>query len=93
MPSHVDFKHELFRMMREAQRLGRDAIEIKAGELHRRVGSYPGKDHRMPVCCQVMRNQFSAEYGDVVLDEPASGIGASLRIRYRLPRFESLTSK
>jgi 5-methylcytosine-specific restriction protein A len=29
-------------------------ININAGELHRRLGSYPGPDHRMPNCCRAM---------------------------------------
>jgi hypothetical protein len=88
MPSAEDFKHELFQMMAEALKSGSEFVEIEAGELHRRAGGYPGKDHRMPNCCQVMRAQVALDYGDVVKNEPPSGQGASLRIRYRLPRVE-----
>ena len=88
MPTAIEFETELFQMMREAQRAGNEFVEIEAGELHRRVGDYPGRDHRMPTCCQVMRGQCTLDYGDAVLSEPPSGQGASLRIRYRLPRIE-----
>jgi hypothetical protein len=84
------FLNELMAMMREAQRAGMDAVEIEAGELHRRVGGYPGRDHRMPMCCGVMREQFSEEWGDRVLHEPPGGQGASLKFSYRLPRFDPI---
>ena len=92
MPKAQDFFNELMVMMREAQSAGLDAVEIEAGELHRRVGGYPGRDHRMPICCGVMREQLSEKWGDRLVQEPPSGEGASLRISYRLPRFEPLTA-
>jgi 5-methylcytosine-specific restriction protein A len=89
MPSVKDFRNELMLMMREAQRAGNESIDVEAGELHRRVGAYPGRDHRMPICCGVMREQLAVDYGDVVTNEPPKGQGAKLRIRYRLPRIEA----
>ncbi len=38
----------------------------------------------MPICCHVMRKNM--QRGDEVLWEPPSGVGASLTIRYLLPR-------
>jgi 5-methylcytosine-specific restriction protein A len=86
MPTADDFRHELFVMMAEAQKAGTEFVEINAGELHKRVGGYPGRDHRMPNCCQVMKAQIALDYGDAIVDEPPSGHGPSLTIRYRLPR-------
>lgn len=88
MPTAEDFSNELFRMMAEAGKAGDEFVEIEAGELHRRVGGYPGRDHRMPNCCRVMREQLSLDDGDAVISEPPSGQGASLAIRYRLPRLQ-----
>ena len=88
MPSADDFKNELLRMMREAQRAGNESVEIEARELHRRMGGYPGHDHRMPICCEVMKAQLAIDYGDAVTNEPPSGQGDSLKIRCRLPRIE-----
>jgi hypothetical protein len=73
-------------MMNEAVHDGRETTEINAGELHSRVADYPGRNHRIPVCCEVMRGAFAADAGDVILEEPPSGQGASLTIRYVLPR-------
>jgi 5-methylcytosine-specific restriction protein A len=49
------------------------------------IGGYPGAGkHRMPVCCEAMRSEKRA--GDEIVFEPPKGKGASLTIRYRLPR-------
>ena len=86
MPTAQEFKMELHRMMYEAMQEGKATADINAGELHRRVGGYPGANHRMPVCCEVMRSAIAADAGDAVLSEPPSGQGASLTVRYVLPR-------
>ena len=86
MPTAEDFKLELHRMMLEAMKEGRESAEINAGELHRRGGGYPGKNHRMPVCCEVMHGAIATDAGDLILEKPPSGQGATLTIRYALPR-------
>jgi hypothetical protein len=48
MPTAEDFKLELHRIMLEAMKEGKQSVVINAGELHTRVGDYPGRDHRMP---------------------------------------------
>jgi hypothetical protein len=63
---------------------GRSYVEIVSGNLHRSVGGYPGRNHRMPVCCSVMRQTMRP--GDGVIASPPSGQGATLKIRYGLPR-------
>ena len=88
MPNAEDFKNELHRMMLEAMEEWSESAEINAGELHRRVGDYPGRNHRMPVCCEVMRAALAPDAGDVIIEEQPSGQGASLTIRYVLPRPE-----
>jgi hypothetical protein len=75
-------------MMNDAVREGRETKEINAGDLHRRLGGYPGRNHRMPVCCAVMRAAFAPDAGDLIVEEPPSGRGASFTIRYVLPRCE-----
>ena len=86
MPTADDFRMEMYHMMNEAMREGEMTADINAGELHRRVGGYPGRNHRMPVCCDVMRGAFAPDAGDVIVEQPPSGQGASLTIRYVLPR-------
>ena len=87
MPTAEDFRREIHRMMLEAQNAGKELVLINAGQLHRGVGGYPGTNHRMPNCCQVMRAQM-LDSADFVLDAPPSGVGASLTIGYHLPRLD-----
>lgn len=78
------FRRALEDLFRRAA--GQQFVDISAGQVHRLVGGYPGPDHRMPVCCKVLRRAMAP--GDVVVAQPPSGMGASLTIRYRLPRPE-----
>ena len=83
-PTAEDFENTLLKWLREAKEAGREYIDVRAGDLHRKVGGYPGPDHRMPLCCDVMRRLMGPE--DMVLEEPPSGYGANLVIRYYLSR-------
>ena len=79
-----DFQKELLRLLAEAENLGFVAVDINAGKLHRVVGEYPDKIHRMPMCCATMRRTMTTS--DEIVAQPASGNGASLTVRYLLPR-------
>jgi hypothetical protein len=83
-PKAEDFRRALWRLFQQAESLGLSHTDVVAGELHREVGGYPGANHRMPVCCDVMRSMMKA--GDMILAMPSSGRGASLVIRYALAR-------
>jgi len=83
-PSIEEFRRALAKLVEAGEELGFVAVDVNAGNLHRRVGGYPGEDHRMPMCCEAMRQAATSD--DVVVSEPPSGQGASLTIRYRLPR-------
>jgi hypothetical protein len=85
-PTAEQFQEELMRMMREGMRNAGGYIDINAGDLHRRVGDYPGLNHRMPDCCQVMRAAMAPDAGDRILQQPERGDGPTLTIRYILPR-------
>lgn len=80
-PSTEDFKLTLDAFLKKATG---SFVDVRAGELHKLVGGYHGNNHRMPACCQVMRNAMLP--GDKVVDEPPSGKGARLTVRYLLPR-------
>ncbi len=84
MASMDDFRSALQSLFQAAESRGTPYIEINSGQLHRIVGGYPGPEQRMPSCCKVMYNEQKAD--DEVISRPASGKGASLTIRYRLPR-------
>ncbi len=84
LPTRDDFRGALRDLFAEAERPGASTVDVNAGQLHRRVGGYPGRNHRMPVCCEVMRVAMGPV--DEVVESPPSGKGATLTIRYRLPR-------
>jgi len=76
-----DFEKELSNMLYEANQQGLSYIDVSSRDLHIRVGNYPGPDHRMPVCCDIMRKKMGPD--DIVLKEPPSGQGVIV-IRYFL---------
>ena len=79
-----DFMAELRSQLAHAEERGAPHVDINSGKLHRQVGGYPGNQHRMPSCCDVLRAEMENE--DQVLNAPPKGKGASLTIRYFLPR-------
>ena len=88
MPTVADFQQEIDAQTKRAANQGRKSIEINAGELHRLVGGYPpkaGENHAMPSCCQAMWSRFDPLW-DEEIEVPPSEKGASLTLRYSLPR-------
>jgi hypothetical protein len=82
MPSAVpDFQIHLNDILLSAQDKGFQFVDVKSGDLLKRMGA---QNHRTPLCCSVMKNNMKA--GDIILHKPPSGQGASLIIRYKLPR-------
>ena len=56
------------------------SIGVRSGDLHCDSDGYPGRNHRMLLCCGVMRDAMRER--DSVESPPESGQGASLLIRY-----------
>jgi hypothetical protein len=84
IPTSGDFQKEQDKIFRKAQQQGLQEITVKSGDLHRRVGGYPSTNHRMPICCHVMRANMQP--GDHILSAPPKGDGATLLIQFKLPR-------
>ncbi len=80
------FQDELRRVFAEAAAAGLGKVTIRAGDLHSRVGGYPGRSHRLTGCCGAMRSVMNESRGDRVLRSPPKGNGASLVVSYVLPR-------
>ena len=83
-PTAVTFRSTLKDRLTAAAKQGRAYVDIRSGDIHRQTGGYPGTDHRLPVCCKAMRAAMKT--GDMIRTEPPTGDGASLVIRYQLPR-------
>ena len=88
-PKSQDFKTYLGGLLKRAENDKKSFFIIEAGDLHRQVGGYPGFNHRMPICCDVMYGMM--QQGDQILHAPPKGRGASLKIQYQLPRTEAGT--
>lgn len=84
MATAADFQEQLDTIFQDARQKELSHVDVLSGDLHRRVGYYPGTNHRMPVCCSIMRQNLKA--GDTVLHEPPKGNGATVKIRYKIPR-------
>jgi hypothetical protein len=88
VPGTEDFRAEMKAQIERAKNQGRPHIEINAGELHRTIGGYPpkgGETHRMPTCCNVMREEMKRGKSEIV-HETDSDNAPALTIRYYLPR-------
>jgi 5-methylcytosine-specific restriction protein A len=59
-------------------------VDVTSRELYRSVGGRTGRDYKMAPCCNVMTKAMRP--GDTVLAKPPKGRGATLKIRYLLPR-------
>jgi 5-methylcytosine-specific restriction protein A len=84
MATNEDFQSELDEIFALAEQKRLTAIVITSGNLHRNVGEYTGRNHRMPICCNVMRSNMKT--GDEIISAPPKGDGATLMIRYNFPR-------
>jgi 5-methylcytosine-specific restriction protein A len=78
------FIEKLQELFSDEEKCGATSLIVKAGNLHRCVGGYPGYGNRMPVCCAAMRSLM--KNGDEILQSPPKGDGANFVIRYKLPR-------
>lgn len=84
MPKTEHFANAIRARLRGAELRGEDHLDINSGELHRSLGGYPGPGAAMPSCCNALYAEQSGE--DRIISQPPKGKGASLTIRYKLPR-------
>ena len=82
IPTMEAFQAELDRELQEATAKKLKSVLLISRVLHRKVGGYPGSNHRMPMCCDVMYR--SMHDGDEIVAAPPKGKGATLMIRYYL---------
>jgi hypothetical protein len=82
------FRFALDAMFQAAMSDGKAFLDVQGGPWHAVMGGYPAREgkHSMPTVCNVMWQAFSEMYGDSVLNSPPRKQGATLKIRYKLPR-------
>ena len=79
-----EIAREIARRLRDCEDRRESELILTSGQLHRDLGGYPGPHHRMPMVCEQMRRAMGPD--DEILESPRKGNGATLRVRYRLPR-------
>jgi len=82
IPTAEDFRKKLNEIIENARIKNLPYVDVWPKDLHRQVGEYPGPNHRMPMCCYVMKEKLRD--GDLILKEPPSGMGGNVLIRYFL---------
>ncbi len=82
-PNADVFRRELLMMLKQAKDGGMAYLDIRSGDLHRKVGGYPDRNHAMPTCCEVMRSIQGYQMEELP-GGPPKGKGATLMIRYYL---------
>lgn len=80
-PNRQDFQKCLDIILEIARNNNLSSIDVKASEIHRLVGHYPNQgDHRIPVCCSVMRDTMKETNKE--LPNSLKNDGATMTIRY-----------
>ena len=82
MPIKEDFIKEIEKIRQKFRAKGEAYVDIVSGDIHRNLGGYPGKNHRMQSCCRAMYEAMNTK--DEVLYAPKSTYGATVKIRYYL---------
>lgn len=84
IPNTASFRKALHQLLQHAQEQGLPSIDVNAGQFHTQVGGYPGRNNRMPTCTAVLKKAMRE--GDTLLEDTEKGAGASVTIKYKLPR-------
>lgn len=84
MPTKAEFAKAIAAKFRAGELRNADHLDLNAGELHRELGGYPSANHQMPSCCDALLDAQRTR--DTIMAKPPKGKGASLTIRYNLPR-------
>lgn len=80
----ADFYHALYRRFDAAAAAGEPDLVVSAGDLHKSLKAA----NRLSLCCNCMYD--TQNIGDSIVNVPSGGVGATLSIRYVLPREKGL---
>lgn len=76
----ISSKEFTFHIKNKLDDISNEYIDLTSGDIHRELGEYPGRNHRIPSCCNVMMSLMKKN--DIILTQPRKGKGATLTIRY-----------
>jgi hypothetical protein len=91
-PEKADFEKALKAWFDAEEKQENPNVDIRAEELHQRVGDYPEECRRMATCCQVMYENYKSA-SDKILHFPPKGQVGGMEIRYALPRPAAVETK
>ena len=80
-PSREDFEIALQTRLQHAKEERKHTLGVRSGDLHQDVGGYPGPNHQMSLCCDVMREAMGS---DDTIESSESNPGPNLLVRYRV---------
>jgi len=78
-----DTRNELQNIMNWAKQKGIIEVTINAGKLGEALGLYDSNKNNVKSVCDAMKSMMKE--GDKIVDEPPSGEGASVTIKYKVP--------
>lgn len=80
LPVKKDFEKKINELKKFSKENGESFLMITSGEIHKIIGGYPSKNHRIASCCEAMYDAMKT--GDEIVQAPPKGKGASLSIKY-----------
>ena len=86
LPTADALRQKLHEIFVHATDEGKSHIDVTAKKLHGFFDGYPGQNHRMRLCCEIMRGAKTEVDEILHPHQPPSGQGPSFEIRYKLPR-------
>ena len=87
MKKAEDFQKELDQIFDFAEKKKLDSATINAGDFHQVVGDHPGSNHRILVCCSVLRKAMIS--ADQILVSPPKGNGQVFKFGLCFPEREN----
>lgn len=82
IPVKKDFDLKIVELKSISRNNGESFLKMTSEDLHKSVGGYPAKNHRMATCCKAMYDAMQTR--DEIIQAPPKGRGASLTIKYFL---------
>jgi 5-methylcytosine-specific restriction protein A len=84
LPTRSEFQAALNGVLLQAQKKNKAGVVVSSIDLHLQVGGYPGREHRMDLCCQVMREAMLQR--DRITSQVLPPYPPLLEVVYELPR-------
>jgi hypothetical protein len=85
-PNREAIQRALDEIFRQAEKQRKISVRVSSIDLHLRVGGYPRVNHRLNLCCQVMRDNLNG--GGKIIGQTLDPDSGWLEIVYDIPRMK-----